>query len=44
MLKSLSTKHIIVSHFAYCEISEMLQSHKWAAVYIGPPIFDSQAI
>lgn len=44
MLKSLSTKHIIVSHFAYCEISEMLELNNREPVGICTRIPDSRYI
>lgn len=31
-------------HFAYCDISEMLQLKIWAAMYIWPPAYDSQKL
>ena len=34
-LNSNTTSHL---HFAYCAISEMLESHKRVAVYIRPPL------
>ena len=31
-------------HFAYCDISEMLQLKIWAPMYIWPPAYDSQKL
>ena len=38
------SKEITTLHFAYGAISEMLESHKRAAMYIWPPVFNSRAL
>ena len=44
VLQFTDNKVQIILHFAYLFISEMLQLKIWAAMYIWPPIFHSQAV
>lgn len=40
----MNIKYFLYLHFAYCDISEMLQLKIWAAMYIWPPAYDSQKL
>ena len=44
MSSILITRLFSCLHFAYLSISEMLESHKRAAMYIWPPVFNSRAL
>ena len=40
----MNIKYFPYLHFAYCDISEMLESHKRVAVYCWPPFFNSRTV